>query len=233
MEREPKAERKGRSAAEVCTSEARKIGEALVSARGAEPMSVLRTSVTKQTGDMVYSEAGWRRFLSLGAGMTMLYALERESNLGSTFAVFVELSERRDVGSGPVPHVRDLASHSVPLDQSLQRNRTRRTRGSQQPPAQLLARDARANREHHPRAPSQAPVLGRAQAQGKAGDAAARRGVACGQYFWQHLESCRIDKSAEEAETHNAMLRAVLPGHWSESALVHGFQRAMTARRMR
>ena len=29
MEREPKAERKWRSAAEVCTSEARKIGEAL------------------------------------------------------------------------------------------------------------------------------------------------------------------------------------------------------------
>jgi hypothetical protein len=34
--------------------------------------------------------------------MTMLYALERESNLGSTFAVFVELSEGRDVSSGPV-----------------------------------------------------------------------------------------------------------------------------------
>ncbi len=39
MEREPKAERKGRSAAEVCTSEARKIGEAPCAARGAEPTS--------------------------------------------------------------------------------------------------------------------------------------------------------------------------------------------------
>ena len=82
-------------------------------------LSVLRTSVTKQTGDMVYSEAGWRRFLSLWAGLTMLYALERESNLGSTFAVFVELSERRDVGSGPVPRVWDLAPNGLPLDQSI------------------------------------------------------------------------------------------------------------------
>jgi hypothetical protein len=35
----------------------------------------------------------------------MVYALERESNLGSTFAVLVELSEGRDVGSGPVSRV--------------------------------------------------------------------------------------------------------------------------------
>jgi hypothetical protein len=34
LEREPKAERKGRSAAEVCTSEARKIGEALARREG-------------------------------------------------------------------------------------------------------------------------------------------------------------------------------------------------------
>jgi hypothetical protein len=40
---------------------------------------------------------------SLGQHTTMLYALERESDLGSTSAVFVELSERGDVSSGPVP----------------------------------------------------------------------------------------------------------------------------------
>ncbi len=34
MEREPKAERKGRSVAEVCTSEARKIGETLAPREG-------------------------------------------------------------------------------------------------------------------------------------------------------------------------------------------------------
>jgi hypothetical protein len=40
LEREPKAERKGRSAAEVCTSEARKIGEAPCAARsGQSPLA--------------------------------------------------------------------------------------------------------------------------------------------------------------------------------------------------
>ena len=40
MKREPKAERKGRSAAEVCTSAARKIGEAPCAARpGQSPLA--------------------------------------------------------------------------------------------------------------------------------------------------------------------------------------------------
>src|SRR5579871_6390265 len=78
-------------------------GDPLRRAIGAAPLSVLSTCVTKQTGDMVYSEARWLWMLCLWAGTTMLYALERESNLGSTSAVFVELSEGRDVGSGPVP----------------------------------------------------------------------------------------------------------------------------------
>src|ERR1700678_722626 len=66
-------------------------GYPLRRAIGAEPLSELRTSVTKQTGDMVYSEARRRRFLSFGQRTTMLYAPERESDLGSTSAVFVEL----------------------------------------------------------------------------------------------------------------------------------------------
>jgi hypothetical protein len=43
----------------------------------------------------------------------MLYALERESDHGSTFAVFVELSKRRNVSSGPVSRVWDFASNSL------------------------------------------------------------------------------------------------------------------------
>src|SRR3982074_1844310 len=46
-------------------------------------MSVLSASVTKRTGDMVYSGARRRQFLSFGQRTTMRYALERESNLGS------------------------------------------------------------------------------------------------------------------------------------------------------
>ncbi len=68
-------------------------------------LSVLSTSVTKQTGDMVYSEARRLRIPGIWAHTTMLYALERESDLGSTFAVSVELSEGRDVSSGPMSRV--------------------------------------------------------------------------------------------------------------------------------
>lgn len=42
------------------------------------------------------------------------------------FAVFGELSERRDVSSGPLSSVWDLASNGLPLDQSLQRDGARR-----------------------------------------------------------------------------------------------------------
>jgi hypothetical protein len=58
----------------------------------------------------------------------MEYALERESNLGSTSAVLIELSEGRDVSSGPVSRVRNLTSNGLPLDQPLQRDGPRRTR---------------------------------------------------------------------------------------------------------
>ena len=85
-------------------------------------MSGLRiesTSLQNKPGDMVYSEARRLRMLGVWARTTMLYALERESDLGSTFAVFVELPKGRDVGSGPVSRVWDLASNGPPLDQSL------------------------------------------------------------------------------------------------------------------
>jgi transposase InsO family protein len=76
--------------------------------------------------------------------MMMVYAMEIELYLGSTFAVLIELPEGRDVSSGPVSRVLNLASNGLPLDQSLQRDGPRRTRGSQPPPAYLFARDARA-----------------------------------------------------------------------------------------
>jgi hypothetical protein len=110
-------------------------GDPLRGAIGAAPLSVLSTSVTKQTGDMVYSGARRLRILSIWAHTTMLYALERDSDHGSTFAVFVELSEERDVGCGPVPRVWNLSSNGLPLDQSLQRDGARRPRGSKQSPA--------------------------------------------------------------------------------------------------
>jgi hypothetical protein len=56
-------------------------------ARGAAPLSVLNSCVTKQTKDMVYSEARRLRFLSFGHQATMSYALERESDYGSTSAI--------------------------------------------------------------------------------------------------------------------------------------------------
>jgi hypothetical protein len=92
-------------------------------------LSVLSTSVTKQTGDMVYSGARRLRILSIWAHTTILYALERDSDHGSTFAVLIELSEARAVCSGLVPCVWDLASNGLPLDQSLQRVRAGRTCG--------------------------------------------------------------------------------------------------------
>ena len=68
-------------------------GDPLRRAIGAAPLSVLSTSVTKQTGDMVYSGARRLRILGIWAHTTMLYALERDSDHGSTFAVSVELPE--------------------------------------------------------------------------------------------------------------------------------------------
>src|ERR1700727_3842949 len=102
--------------------------------RYTHPLSVLSTSVTKQTGDMVYSGARRLRILRIWAHTTILYALERASDHGSAPTVSVELSEGRDVSSGPVPRLWDLASHSLPRDQPLQRDGTGRSRGPEQPP---------------------------------------------------------------------------------------------------
>jgi hypothetical protein len=48
--------------------------------------------------------------------------------------------------------------------------------------------------------------------------------LARSQYIRQYLESCGINQSAEEKKTYHAMLRAVLSGDGSESAVVHGFK---------
>ena len=80
-------------------------GNPLRRAIGAEPLSVLSTCVTKQTKDMVYSAARRLWFLSSEQFRTILNALEREPDHGSTSAVFGQLSGGRDVGSEPVPRV--------------------------------------------------------------------------------------------------------------------------------
>jgi hypothetical protein len=43
----------------------------------------------------------------------------------------------------------------------------------------------------------------------------------------QYPESLRLDQPSEEQKTHHAVLRTVLAGHWSESAIVHGLQRPL------
>jgi hypothetical protein len=103
-------------------------GNPLTRAIGAEPLSVLSTCVTKQTGDMVYSEARRGLYLSIRQHMTMLYALEREFYLGSTFAVLIELSEGRDVSSGPEPGPSDLRGSDAGVRRpSTDQDRQRRT----------------------------------------------------------------------------------------------------------
>ena len=72
-------------------------------ARGAELLSVLRTCVTKQTGDMRYSEAEPLWFTTPVLRTMMRYALESELCYGSTLAVLVELSKRGDVGYRSLP----------------------------------------------------------------------------------------------------------------------------------
>ena len=57
-----------------------------------------------------------------------------------------------------------------------------------------------------------------------------RHGLACSEYFREHPESCGLDQSTEEKKTHDAMLRAILPGHGSKSTVVHGFQRLLRHR---
>ncbi len=74
---------------------------------GALSLSVLSTSVTKQTGDTVTAERDGDN-PQLWASTTLLYALERELDHGSTSSVLVELSHlgchlSRDERTGSLP----------------------------------------------------------------------------------------------------------------------------------
>jgi hypothetical protein len=64
-----------------------------------ETLSVLSTSVTKQTGDMVYGEARRLRILGIRARTTMMYAMEREWGLRQ-----VHLARR--FGASKLPNLR-------------------------------------------------------------------------------------------------------------------------------
>src|SRR5438105_4770768 len=73
---------------------------------------------------MVYTmaENNWLSQLWLYA-RRCVYALERDSNRGPTPAVFIELSERRDVRDRPLPRVRHFAPYCLQVDQALRRSR--------------------------------------------------------------------------------------------------------------
>src|SRR5438105_12499383 len=77
---------------------------------------------TKQTGDMVYTmaENSWLSQLWLDA-RRCVYALERDSNRGSTPAVLIELSEGRNVRDRSLPRVRHFTSNCLQVDQALRR----------------------------------------------------------------------------------------------------------------
>ena len=67
-------------------------------------------------------------------------------------------------------------------------------------PTWLLPRDARADRDTILVLRGQASVLGRAKAQGKAGDAPAGSGVACGQHV--HAIYIRYEIGSKESREH-------------------------------
>ena len=69
LKREPKAERKGRSAAEVCTSEARKIGETPCAARsGQSPLAGLSTLPGAERRNCQGGRCGKERPAEVGSG---------------------------------------------------------------------------------------------------------------------------------------------------------------------
>jgi hypothetical protein len=106
-------ERKGRSAAEVCTSAARKIGEAPCTARsGQSPLSVLSTSVTNQIGDTVYSEARRLWFLSSEQFRTILMS-GKVSRITDQRCSFWPLTKSRDVSNQPVSRVSNFPFFSM------------------------------------------------------------------------------------------------------------------------
>jgi hypothetical protein len=90
-------------------------------------LSVLRTCVTKQTGDMVLQRSATATDTRHLGTQDDVYALEGESDYGSTFAVLVELPKGRDVSSGPMSRVWNFAASCLPLNKPLQRDGARGT----------------------------------------------------------------------------------------------------------
>jgi hypothetical protein len=75
--------------------------------------------------------------------------------------------------------------------------------------------------------------MGSAEAQGAAGAHEPERDLAGGKYGGSDSQPCRAHQPEEEETARNAQLATVLDGDGAQSALVHGFQRAMMARRTR
>src|ERR1700691_6096443 len=100
---------------------------------------------------MVYTFAqnSWLSELRHDAGRCV-YALERDSNRGSTPAVFIDLSEGRDVGYRPLPRVRHFTPNRLQVDQALRRGWAGRPARSDAHAAQFSARNIGRDRERGP-----------------------------------------------------------------------------------
>ena len=174
---------------------------------------------------MVYSGARRLRILSIWAHTTMLYALERASDHGSTPAVLYRVIRRKRCQS------RTCAAPTgsrVPQPTGGSADTTRL--GQRASWIEAVAHIAALTRRWEP-IENAILVLRAKHPSWGARKLKARLEMLQPDVIWPAastfgniLESCGIDQSAEEKKTHHAMLRAVLAGHGSESAVVHGFQ---------
>ena len=116
------------------------------------PLAGARGGAPECTSDMHYKTDQGHALQRSGTLMTpqlwlyarkCVHALERESDRGSTLAVLVELSKRGDVSFGSLPRIWCFAANWLPMDQSLQRSRTRGPSGFEPQATRLLTRNVR------------------------------------------------------------------------------------------
>jgi hypothetical protein len=176
-------------------------------------MSVLGRCFTKQTGDMVYTmaENSWLSQLWLDA-RRCVYALERDSNRGSTPAVLIELSEGRNVRDRSVPRVRHLASNCLQVDQALRRGWPGGPVGPDKHAAQLPPLNLGRDCERSPRTAEAIPHLGSEEAQGTTRTNEPERELAGGKYGGSDPQPGRAHQPEEEEAACHAQFAAVLDG---------------------
>src|SRR5271170_2004062 len=99
----------------------------------------------------------------------MRYALESELYRGSTPAISIELPKERNVCFRALPRLRSFTANRLSMDQSLQREWTRRAAKPEQQASQLLPRDSGGSRERDIGTARQTSFVGSEEAQGQAG----------------------------------------------------------------